>query len=159
MTREMGKILFRMFATRVFCTLTPQERDAVTEAIRIAVVTRGTVSENVRRETRSGILSLPWAWEPSFARDIAVERKTLDLSHVEDPTVLTQLSRALAHSLPRPDVRERLFRAMLALLFADGGSERDLSLLEPVRDGFQISTVRGDEILEDLKDELVSIVS
>lgn len=47
---------------------------------------------------------------------------------------------------------------MVALLFADGGSDRDLALLEPVRAGFRIAPGRADEIIEDLKDELVSIV-
>lgn len=58
---------------------------------------------------------------------------------------------------PARGTRTRV-HAKVALLFADGGSDRDLVLPEPVRAGFRITSGRADEIIEDLKDELVSIV-
>lgn len=158
MTSEMGKILFRMFSTRLFCSLSTKERGAVTEAIRLAVIAGGPVAEIERFETRRGLLALPWAWEPSFA-DVAPAATRMDhLARVEDQVVLTHLARGLAGALPRQEVRERLYRAMVALLFADGGSERDLNLLDPVRAGFDISACTASDIVEDLKDELVALV-
>lgn len=159
MKNQMAKILFRMFSTRLFCTLTPREREAVAEALRIEVVTTGPISEAERCETRRGVLALPWAWESSFAPEPPADRRAVGLSHVEDAAVLGQLARSLAVSIPQSEVRERVFRAMLALALADGGAERDLALLDPVRSGFGIATARAAEILEDLKDELVSLVS
>ena len=158
MKTEMCKILFRMFSTQLFCSLSPQERGAVVEAIQIAVAPGHPMSENDRRETRSGLISLPWAWEPSFAPDVTVDRGAVRMSHVEDPQLLGRCVRSVASALPRAETRERLFRVMLALFFADGGGEREIDLLEPVRRGLGISRARGDEILEDLKDELVSLV-
>lgn len=158
MKQEMGKILFRMFSTSLFQTLAPRERAAVLDAVLVGVMRGGPIGDAERSETRRGILALPWAWDDSQPVNESLDRAAARMSHVEDPTVLGQLARAIATSLPRPEVRERVFRAMLALLFADGGSDRDVVLLEPVRTGFGIGVARGDEILEDLKDELVDLV-
>lgn len=61
------------------------------------------------------------------------------------------MSSLIGQRLETPTLQE-------APLFADGGSERDVALLDPIRGGFGIGAARGEEILENLKDELVALI-
>ena len=154
----MAKILLRMFSTRMFCSLSVRERGAVTEAIRIALIARGPTSDAERLELRRRLLSLPWAWEQSPTSDRPSGLACDLLAHVEDPAILAPIAMSIASALHHVELRENLLRAMLALALADGSTERDLAMLEPFRTALSISRARAEELLDDLKNELVSLV-
>jgi len=47
---------------------------------------------------------------------------------------------------------------MVALAYADGAGDPDIAELDPVREAFGIDDWRANEIVTDLKDELVSLI-
>lgn len=127
-----------------FGYLESAQRDAIIEALMLTLVPPGERSDEERRRTRLQLLELPWAWEPDeSSSDGLVCRAHLRLSRVEDADLLHAIGRGLARQLTDPRLREPVYRLMATLVYADGGTDRDVASLEPLRDALALTGPRA----------------
>lgn len=150
MLRVMARILTAMLSNHG-TRLDDGQRDAIMEAVLLTLVTPGLTGDRDRLWLRHGLLSLPWAGGASSG-------ELRRLSSTEGADYLLTFGRSLSRELQHARLRELVFRVMAGLLFADGGTDRDLPILEPLRIGLDISPARAGEIIDMLKDEIVAMV-
>lgn len=148
-------VLAQLFAAPELGYLTHQQRDAVIEALMLTIVPPGCTSEADRTSLRRELLHLPWAWEPcDTSADGLVDRSGVRLARVDHPAALEPLGRALAQRLRASRRRDAVYGIMVALALADGGSERELAALDPVRRSLSVPPARARAIVEELSGRL-----
>lgn len=128
------QMLGTMMMEPEFGYLERAQRAAIIEAMMLTLVPPGQRSDEERRRIRLQLLDLPWAWEPDeSSADGLVSREHLRLSRVEDEGLLHAIGRGLARQLVDPRLREPVYRLMATLVYADGGTDRHVASLAPLR--------------------------
>lgn len=157
MLRVMTRILARLLSQRDLMRMTATQRAALVEALLLTLVAPGPTPDEERLGMRLDLLALPWAanghgWPPS------VGRRTVHLVHADDVDFLLPFAKSLAHELVDRELKEMAYRIVVALYFADGGTDRDLSTLVPIQVGLDVASERAEQILEHVKDDVVGAV-
>jgi hypothetical protein len=150
MSKIMIRILSRFLMQRGFVQLAATQRAAIIQTLTLTVVPPGRTPDSERIDVRAALLEMPWA--------AGARLSSPRLACAEDPDFLTLVAGSLARELADFGVREHVYRMMVGLLFVDGGTERELSLLDPIRIGLGLGPVRAGELVEALKDDLVAMV-
>lgn len=154
----MEPILARVMTSRAFGYLAEEQRAGVIRALLLTLVGPRGAADDQRTALRLRLLELPWAWELcESSPDGLVDRSRELLTRLEDPGILERLGDSIARDVGSAARREAVFLMVVLLFYADGGTDRELATLTPLRRAMGLTDERATWIIGEVQRELPTV--